>query len=198
MMAQPARCGASEAEGLRRIREIERRRLSRALHDQAGPLLCSAGLLAELLYGAIPSPSPQQEELFARLRKALESAVESVRLLSQESSPDLAGRRGLEGALATLAQAHGAALHIEALPEIPEGRARSLCELVRDALLACDAAQDPAHIHATRESICVEAGCQADEVIAGALGRAAREAGFGFSFRRAPAAVFGFHMEENA
>ncbi len=198
MMARPAHCGASGAEGLRRIREIERRRLSRALHDQAGPLLCSAGLLAEMLYGAIPSPSPQQEELFSRLRNALESAVESVRLLSQESSPDLAGRRGLEGALATLAQAYGAELHIETLPGPPERLSRSLCELVRDALLVCDAAQGPARIHLTRGGVRVEAGCEADEAITGALEAAALEAGFGFSFRQVPAAVFEFHLEENA
>ncbi|MEJ5366744.1 MAG: histidine kinase [Bryobacteraceae bacterium] len=198
MMARPARCGASEAEGLRRIREAERRRLSRALHDQAGPSLCSAGLLAELLYGAIPDPAPQQQELFARLRSALESAVDQIRLLSQEASPDLAARRGLEGALAVLAQAHHAQLFIEELPALPAGAACALCELTRDALLACGGAPGAARIHASRRGIRIEPGGDPGEDAVCVLEQAACAAGFGFAFNPAPAAAFEFLVRENS
>lgn len=198
MMARSARCGASEAEGLRRIREIERRRLSRALHDEAGPLLCSAGLAAELLYSAIPAPSPQQEELFTKLRSTLESVVGGIRLLSQEAAPDLAERHGLQGALATLAQAHGAELRMDALPQLPPGRAHALCELVRDALLACGPGPGRPRIHTTHQGVRIESASAAGDAVAGALRQAARAAGFGFSSRGSPAARFEFLVEGNS
>lgn len=198
MMARPARCGASEAEGLRQIREAERRRLSRALHDQAGPSLCSVGLLAELLYGAIPEPAPQQQQLFERLRSALESAVDHIRILGQEASPDLADRRGLEGALAVLARAHGAELRIEQLPQLSADSARALSELVRDALLACEGAHGAACILAARRGIRIETGCAPEEGVLCALEQAAAGAGFGFSFEAAPVAALEFFVRENS
>ncbi|MGC8883440.1 MAG: histidine kinase [Bryobacteraceae bacterium] len=147
MMAPAARRGASEAEGLRRIRLAGRRRLSRILHDEAGPSLCSAGLAAELLRGTISALSPEQEQLFARLQGALDSAMETVRLLSQEASPDLADRRGLAGALETLARAFHARLEIEAEPpRLAPVAAAALCECLRDALLAAAEAGGAAEV----------------------------------------------------
>lgn len=98
MMARASRRAAIEAEGLRRIRLAERRRLSRILHDEAGPALCAAGLAAEMLRETLAEPSAAQQELLEKLGRALASAVDTVRQLSQEASPELAVR--LEGRVA--------------------------------------------------------------------------------------------------
>lgn len=197
MMARPARCGASEAEGLRRLRGIERRRLSRALHDQAAPLLCSAGLLAELLRGTIPSPTPQQEQILADLLRALESAVEHVRQLSHEAAPDLGSRRSLADALDLLARAYGADRPAGTAPELPAVSAQALCELVRDALLACEAGSGSARIHASPAGIRIEAACEADEDVLCALETGARNAGLDFTLQRAAGATtIGFYARE--
>jgi len=138
-MATAARSIPGDARAARRMREAERRRLSRALHDEAGPLLCAAGMAAELLRGTLEAATPQQEELFAKLSRALEQAVSAVRLLSQEAAPGLASRRGLEGALRLLAEAYGAELQVAGLPQtLPPAQADALCEAARDILLALE------------------------------------------------------------
>lgn len=188
MMAPASRRGASEAEGLRRLRVAERRRLSRLLHDEAGPALCAAGLAAEMLRGTIPEPTREQQELLGRLERALDAAVETVRLLSQEASPDLAARRGVAGALETLARAFGAGLRIEgAPPDLPAEGAAALCELVRDALLAAGGGE---------AEITLSAGCArmraaglADAGVLAALEAAARAAGLRFLSQASPEAV---------
>lgn len=187
MMAPAARRGASEAEGLRRIRLAERRRLSRILHDSTGPALCAAGLAAEMLRETLSTPAAAQQELLERLGRALESAVETVRLLSQEVSPELAARRGLAGALELLARAYGAGLRIESAPPgLPPGAAAALCELVRDALLAAAEAGPAAEITLREEALSLRlAGVQDADVLA-ALESAARAAGFGFSAQAGP------------
>lgn len=181
-MAAQARSGVSDAGFARRLREAERRRLSRLLHDEAGPALCSAGLTAELLRGTLAAITPRQEELFAKLAGALESAVESVRLLSQECAPGLASRRGLEDALRLLAKAHRAGIAFASAPRrLPDSKAEALCELVRDALLALEGA--PRRITVLPELIRIEAPPQADPAIARALRGAARNAGFRVRWR---------------
>lgn len=196
-MAAAARSGASSTGFVRRLREAERRRLSRLLHDETGPVLCSAGLAAELLRGTLGAATPQQEELFAKLARALESAVESVRLLSQEAAPGLASRRGLEDALRLLAKAHGADLAFAAAPgRLPGARADALCELVRDALLALEGA--PRRITALPASIRIEGPPQSDAAIGRALRGAARDAGFRVQWRSsAENIIMEILLEEN-
>lgn len=178
MMAQASRRGASEAEGLQRIRLAERRRLSRILHDEVGPALCAAGLAAEMLRETLPEPTATQQELIGKLGRALESAVETVRLLSQEASPDLAARRSLRGALELLARACGAALRIEGEPPLEPAQAAALCEMVRDALLA--AGGGAAGVELTPERARIRAAGLGDAGLLAALEKAASNAGFGF------------------
>lgn len=187
MMAQASRRGASEAQGLRRIRLAERRRLSRILHDEVGPALCAAGLAAEMLREALAAEAAAQQELLGRLGRALESAVETVRLLSQEASPDLAARRGLRGALELLARAWGAALRIEGEPQLEPAEAGALCEMVRDALLA--AGDRAAEVVLTPERARIRAAGLGDAGVLAALESAARSAGFGLLAQPATEAV---------
>lgn len=189
-MAVAARPSASGALAARRLREAERRRLSRLLHDETGPLLCAAGLTAELLRGTLGALTPQQEELFAKLAGALESAVKSARLLSQEAAPGLAGRRGLEGALRLLAEAYGAELDYGAGPgPLPSSRADALCELVRDVLIAVDGGGRPIRMTVLPGVIRIEAPQSADPGIMRALRSAARSGGFGFRRRAAAESI---------
>lgn len=187
MMAPASRRGAGEADGLRRIRMAERRRLSRILHDEVGPALCAAGLAAEMLRESLPAPAASQQEMLERLGRALESAVRTVRLLSQEASPDLAARRGLGGALELLAEACGAALRIESEPQLAPAEAAALCELVRDALLA--AGGGAAEIELTARSAAIRAAGVAEAGIIAALEKEARRAGFAFLAQPAADAV---------
>lgn len=198
-MAAAARSGAKEPSAVQRLRDAERSRLSRLLHDETGPLLCAAGLTAELLRGTLPGVTPQQEELFAKLSGALESAVRSVRLLSQEAAPGLAARRGLEGALRLLAEGYCAELQIAStLRPLPPSRAEALCELVRDALLATEGGGRPARIAALADRIRVETARPLDPGIERALRRAARASGLRVR-RRAAAegAIMEIQLEEN-
>jgi signal transduction histidine kinase len=187
MMAPASRRGVSEAEGLRRIRLAERRRLSRILHDEVGPALCAAGLAAEMLRETLPSPAAAQLELLDRLGRALESAVETVRLLSHEASPELAGRRGLSGALELLARACGAALRIESEPQLAPAEAAALCELVRDALVGAESS--PAEIVLTARGVRIRAAGLGDAGLLAALEPAARGAGFAILAQPAAEAV---------
>lgn len=181
-MAGVSRLRADRGGALNRLRQAERRRISRALHDETGPLVCAAGLAAELLRGELETATPQQEELLARLSGALESAVNSVRLLSQEAAPGLASRRGIAGALSLLAEAHRAGLRIESLPEPSSAQqGDALCELVRDILLALEGGG--AEIAADSHGIRIEAPRPVDAEMEDALGAAARAAGFEFAQR---------------
>lgn len=196
-MAAAARSGVSGEGFVRRLREAERRRLSRLLHDETGPVLCSAGLTAELLRGTLGAVTPQQEEMFAKLAGALESAVESVRLLSQEAAPGLASRRGLEDALRLLAKAHGAGLAFASGPgRLPDAKAEALCELVRDALLALEGATRQITVLPGRVRIL--APPPADPGIGRALRRAARDSGFRARWRSsADGIIMEILLEEN-
>lgn len=186
-MATAAQSGAGAAEGLARIRAAERERLSRRLHDRLGPLLCSAGLLAGSLRGASAASAQPCGDLIAKLERALEEAVEEVRLLSQESAPGLASRRGLPGALELLARAHQAELRIEAGPaSMPAPRADALCELVRDALIV---SRRPAQIDLAGGALRIRTAPAPDAAVALALEAAARAAGFGFTLHAEPDAA---------
>lgn len=196
-MAVAARPGVSEAAALRRLREAERRRLSRLLHDEAGPALCAAGLTAELLRSTLAAPTAQQEQLFEKLSQALEAAVKTVRLLSQEADPHLAQRRGLEGGLRLLAEALGAEWTAAAsLAPVAASIAAAACELVRDTLLALGGSG--ARLAVFANTIRIEATVDVDLEMESALRAAARAAGLGWLRRKeAQRSIIEIQLEEN-
>jgi hypothetical protein len=196
MMAAAARPRPGESGALRRLREAERRRLSRALHDETGPLLCAAGLTAGLLRNTPGAATPQQEELFAKLSAALEAAVASVRRLSQEAAPGLAARHGIEGALRLLAEAHGAELCVMSPPRLPPAPGEALCELVRDVLLVQD--RGPARITADAHGVRIEAPQPVDQEMEDLFLASACDAGLEFSQRmEAEAAIIELRRRES-
>lgn len=126
--------------GLEQIREAERLRVSRALHDQIGPSLCSAGLMAGLLRSAPAELPPMANDMLEAIQDALESAIEAVRALNSIADPTLARRCGLRGALEFVARAHKAELILHpAVPDWTGERAGAACRIVHDALLVAPA-----------------------------------------------------------
>ncbi len=139
--------GAAVRAGLEQIRHAERLRISRALHDQVGPSLCSAGLMVGLLRSSgAEYPSPARD-LMEAIQDALESAIDVVRALSYGADPALAQRCGLRGALEFLARVHKTDLALQAgLPAWPDPQAETACRILRDALLVLPAGAAPPRI----------------------------------------------------
>ncbi|MBI5280613.1 MAG: histidine kinase dimerization/phosphoacceptor domain-containing protein [Candidatus Solibacter usitatus] len=128
---------AGAAEGQQALRRIERQRVSRILHDEVGPSLCSAGLMLGLVEAAGAALDAESRGLLDSIRSALESTVDSVRRLSYQSDPDIAARCGLESALHFLAAGENATISFPAGPAgLPAAQAEMLCLTVRDLLLA--------------------------------------------------------------
>ena len=77
------------------------RAAGRALHDQVGPLLSTAGIRMELLRADHPETAPALQPALV----ALEQAMERVRGLSRGLNPPPADRLGLKKALSSLVEA---------------------------------------------------------------------------------------------
>ena len=91
-------------QGLDALRRTGRASVSRVLHDEIGPALCSAGLMLGLLRTEARNLPPEAREWLDGLQAAMESAMEAARLLSYQADPALAGRCGLRTALEYLAR----------------------------------------------------------------------------------------------
>lgn len=122
-------------EGLEELRRQELTRISRALHDDVGPSLCSAGLMLGLLRSSWQDLGQETRDMLDSIQDALETSVDAVRLLSYHSNPDIAGRCGLRGALESITK--GRAVEVEYGPRNPAfepEEAEFLCRLVRASL----------------------------------------------------------------
>lgn len=75
-------------------------RAGRRLHDDVGPQLAGAGLLLSLVKSDHPKAAPAVQEVLA----ALDHAMESVRVLSQELNASPVDRLGLRHALGRFAE----------------------------------------------------------------------------------------------
>lgn len=128
------------AQGLESLRRAGRARVSRVLHDDAGPSLCSAGLVLGLLRGEAARLSPEGREWLEMLQTAMESALESVRLLNYQSNPALAQRCGLRVALEYLTAGGGITCDSsKGTPAWTLEQEETACRIVRDVLLAIPA-----------------------------------------------------------
>jgi len=136
---------ASEAlQGLEALRHQELQILARALHDDIGPSLCSAGLMLGLLRSSWLELPQDTRDMLDSIQDALETSVDSVRLLSYLANPALAARCGLRGALDHLARYRP--LDIDyglAPPTFSNDEAETLVRLVR---LALDRANGPCRL----------------------------------------------------
>lgn len=159
--------------GLEELRQHDRRRISRRLHDDIGPSLCSAGLMMGLLRSSWQELPPTSRELLDSVQEALESAVDSVRLLSYQSAPDIVRRCGLRKALELITQGRSVRLTLPAeAPEFSEEQAESVCRIIGDALLAWDASAQPGQLELVLEPRAAHLRAPAAKL----LGEAARAA----------------------
>jgi len=90
-----------------KAREQQGERISRILHDEAGPLLSAIGLQLDLLRMDLAEKSPGLSARLAESQNLLEQAVAQVRDLSSELNPRMVERAGLQGALERLAGRYG-------------------------------------------------------------------------------------------
>ncbi len=124
-------------QGLEELRRGGRASVSRALHDEIGPSLCSAGLLLGLLRTESQKWPAESREWLQTLQTAMDSAMESVRLLSYRTDPALAQRCGLQAAMEYLVRGTSLSLDCSAgLPDWTTEQNEGACRIVRDVILA--------------------------------------------------------------
>lgn len=184
--------------GLEQIRHAERLRISRALHDQVGPSLCSAGLMIGLLRSSANEYPPDTKGLMESIQNALESAIDSVRALSYSSDPTLAKRCGLRGALEFLARVHKAELALgSGLPGWPAKQTEAACRILQDTLLMLRPEGGPVRIESSAGHLALSAAAGLDTVVRAALALAASDAGLRLEWLGEDAAAgFALRAEE--
>lgn len=168
------------SNGLEALRRHDRLRVSRRLHDDIGPSLCSAGLMMGLLRSSWQQLDPTARELLDSVQEALEAAVDSVRLLSYQSAPDIVSRCGLRKALEFTTQ--GRCVEISFSNEAPrwlDGQAEAVCRIIGDALLAWEASTRPGRLELRIEASAAHLKAPACEL----LGEAELEAVRGVAAR---------------
>lgn len=164
--------------GLEQIRQAERLRMSRALHDQIGPSLCSAGLMIGLLRSSANEYPPETRGLMESIQDALESAIDAVRALSYSADPALVKRCGLRGALEFLARVHKAELVLgSGLPGWPAKQAGAACRILQDTLLTLQPEGGRVRIEGGAGHLVLSAAGGLDADVRAALALAASDAG---------------------
>lgn len=158
--------------GLDEIRQQDRRRVSRRLHDDIGPSLCSAGLMVGLLRSNWPDLNQDSRDLLDTVQEALESAVDSVRVLSYQSDPGIVARCGLRKAMELITADRQVDMTIApGAPIWSAEQAETLCRIIGDALLLWEAKGHPGRVQLVLENDAVQLRAPAGEL----LGEAALE-----------------------
>jgi PAS domain S-box-containing protein len=113
------------------LRDEERRRLARDLHDSVGQLLAGATMNVSILAGQFPPEDGRTGELLAEVSKLLEQSVREIRTISYLLHPPLLDEIGLLSALRWYVSGFSERSQIQVELEIPEdlGRFRRELEL---------------------------------------------------------------------
>jgi signal transduction histidine kinase len=77
----------------------ERRRIARELYDSTGQKLAALAMNLWMVRGAIPTPSPELEELLLRCASLITSISDELRTLSYLLHPSMLDERGLNTAI---------------------------------------------------------------------------------------------------
>jgi PAS domain S-box-containing protein len=136
------------------IREEERKRIARELHDDLGQTLGAVRIDLTLLRNELPSDTPELEENAALIDKLLLSAITSVRRISSDLRPRPLDDLGLVAALQMLAgefsQRHNIVCEVGAPIEdvrLPDDIASPLFRMVQESLNNVAKHADATHIH---------------------------------------------------
>lgn len=103
-----------------RVREEERRRLRRELHDGVGPALAGTALQLDSLAGRL-GDSPDLAARAERLRDRLQSAVSDVRRVVDGLRPAAVDELGLPGALRALGTEDDDPVTVRVQADLPDG-----------------------------------------------------------------------------
>ncbi len=191
------------AEHMLHVEEIERRRISRELHDEAGQSLLCIRLQMELVEQAIPA---ENQEWIVRLREAremTERTIVEIRRLIAALSPAVLEQLGLGAALRQLINRFRllhpcrVRLHLARLGQIPHKTEIILYRLVQECCNNIAKHSSAANVNISANSadgmvrLCVEddgVGFNVDEALA-------RRDSFGLSGMRERVALLGGRFE---
>jgi hypothetical protein len=84
---------------LYQFQDEERRRIARELHDSTGQKLAVLAMNLWMVRGAIPTPSPELEELLLKCASLITSISDELRTLSYLLHPPMLDERGLNTAI---------------------------------------------------------------------------------------------------
>ena len=143
-----------------RAEELQRKAFARELHDGLGPILSSIKMAVSVMRSAPGEETDNQ--LVTRTERAVDSAISTVREISNNLSPHILERFGLEKAISTFVGNLGTqpqvslhsslgALRLEPTQEI--ALYRIVCELVANTLKHADASE--IHIELTTTDGCI-------------------------------------------
>jgi two-component system sensor histidine kinase DegS len=108
------------------VEEMERRRISRELHDDAGQSLVCIRLQLELTEGEIPEELVEVRRNLAEIRDLTEKTIRDIRRLISDLSPAVLEQLGLGAAVRQLVNRFRKAypchvrLHVGKLPDVPQ------------------------------------------------------------------------------
>ncbi|GEM_PF-6894619 len=170
--------GASVAEGLEQLRTAHRLQLSRTLHDEIGPSLCSAGLMLGLVRSSSAALDPTSADMLDSIQAALENAISSVRALSYAADPGLAARCGFRSAMDSIARSHAASIIVaDDAREFSGAASETACRIVQDVLIALSGTAGPARIECGSSGITLFAAGRIPHAPLSALSHLASTAG---------------------
>jgi PAS domain S-box-containing protein len=140
-------------DNLQTIREEERKRIARELHDDLGQTLGALRIDLTLLRNELPSATPALEKNAELIDKLLLSAITSVRRISSDLRPRPLDDLGLVPALQMLAgefsQRHNIACEVSAPTEdvrLPDDIASPLFRMVQESLNNVAKHADATHV----------------------------------------------------
>ena len=127
--------------GMIEVREAERTRIARELHDELGQILTALKMDAELLSASIPQDRADLAEHVASMNRLLDSTVATTRRISSDLRPlvldDLGLGAAAEWLLEGLAQRAGIAFELKIDPlcaELGEPHASTLFRVMQESL----------------------------------------------------------------
>lgn len=169
---------------LRLVREEERARLQRDLHDSLGPMLGSIAMRAEAARNlvAAQAPAADVDRVLSTIGAETERAVVEVRRFIDELGPSALAETDLEGALQVLAEEYGAGglvVQVDVPPELPSLEPAAEIALYRVAVEALRNVHRHAEAQTCRISLRVDDADVLLEVVDDGVGLRGQPAGVG-------------------
>lgn len=127
------------AQHLQTVREDERQRLARDLHDELGALLTSAKLDAARIRARLGDTAPEASERLAHLVLSLNEVIALTRRIVEDLHPSALGHLGLPATLEILAQEFaersGLTVHCRVMPvQLQPSAELAVYRLVQEAI----------------------------------------------------------------